>query len=169
MAFYTEATGNGKGETFEGAESRALLLEAGDLLQKCKHTARSIKIWRPSRSLSNPQLGLEPPSRETPDIMVTLYLQYFESAHRILHIPSFWADYRRYWNDLHNAPNELRLKILLVIGIGSSLHKQENTDIGFRKMVHRWVYAAQAWLSGPLEKDRLSVSALQIDCLAILA
>lgn len=101
--------------------------------------------------------------------MVTLYLQSFESTHRILHIPSFWGEYQRYWNDPHNAPNELRLKVLLVIGIGSSLHKQENLDIGFRTMVHRWVYAAQAWLSGPLEKDRLSVSALQIDCLTILA
>ncbi|CAI7672477.1 unnamed protein product [Penicillium viridicatum] len=169
LEFYTEATGKGKGETFKGAETKALLVQAGDLLQKCKHTARSIKTWRPSRSLSNPQLGLELPSREISDMMVNLYLQSFESTHRILHIPSFRADYQRYWNNPHNASSELRLKILLVIGIGSSLHKEENSDIGFRKSVHRWVYAAQAWLSGPLEKDRLSVSALQIDCLTILA
>ena len=169
MAFYSEAIGKGKGETFKGAETKALVVQVGDLLQECKHTARRIKTWRPSRSLSNPQLGLELPSREISDIMVTLYLQSFESTHRILHIPSFWFDYQRYWNDPQNASNELRLKVLLVIGIGSSLHKEENTDIGFRKMVHRWVYAAQAWLSGPLEKDRLSVSALQIDCLTILA
>ncbi|KAJ5848002.1 hypothetical protein N7455_011959 [Penicillium solitum] len=169
LAFYTEATGKGEGKTFKGAETKALLVQVGDLLQKCKHTARSIKTWRPSRSLSNPQLGLEFPSREISDMMVTLYLQSFESTHRILHIPSFWADYRRYWDDPHNASNELRLKILLVIGIGSSLQKEEITEIGFRKAVHRWVYAAQAWLSGPLEKDRLSVSALQIDCLTIIA
>lgn len=169
MAFYSEATGKGKGETFKGAETKALAVQVGDLLQKCKHTARRSKTWRPSRSLSNPQLGLELPSREISDNMVTLYLQSFESTHRILHIPSFRVDYQRYWNDPQNASNELRLKVLLVIGIGSSLHKEEDTDIGFRKMVHRWVYAAQAWLSGPLEKDRLSVSALQIDCLTILA
>ncbi|KOS45463.1 hypothetical protein ACN38_g3579 [Penicillium nordicum] len=169
LAFYTEATGKGNGETFKSAETKALLVQVGDLLRKCKHTARSIKTWRPSRSLSNPQFGLELPSREISDRMVALYLQSFESTHRIVHTPSFWVDYRRYWNNPHNVPNELRLKILLVVGIGSSLHKQENTDIGFRKSVHRWVYAAQAWLSGPLEKDRLSVSALQIDCLTILA
>ncbi|CAG8904591.1 unnamed protein product [Penicillium egyptiacum] len=169
VAFYAEAIGKGNGETFKGAEIKHLLVQSGDLLQKCKHTARSIKIWRPSRSLSNPQLGLKPPSRDISDIMVTLYMQSFESTHRILHIPSFWAEYQRYWNDLHNAPNELRLKVLLVIGIGSSLHKQENADIGFQIAVHQWVYAAQAWLSGPLEKDRLSISALQIDCLTILA
>ena len=115
-------------------------------------------------SPSNPLLGLELPSRKISDILVTLYLKSFESTHRILHIPSFWVDYQRYWNDPQNASNELRLTVLLIIDIGSSLHKEENTDIGFRKMVHRWVHAAQAWLSGTLEKDRLSVSALQIDC-----
>ncbi|KAK7717699.1 hypothetical protein SLS64_003194 [Diaporthe eres] len=36
-------------------------------------------------------------------------------------------------------------------------------------MVHQWIYAAQNWLSGPLEKDRLSISGLQIYCLTILA
>lgn len=102
------------------------------------------------------------------DAMASLYVQFFESTHRILHIPSFWTDYHKFWNNPENAPTELRLKILLVVGIGSSLHK-EITNIRFRHTVHCWVYAAQSWLSGPLEKDRLSISALQIDCLTILA
>ncbi|KAJ6118238.1 hypothetical protein N7471_013705 [Penicillium samsonianum] len=100
--------------------------------------------------------------------MVNLYLGAFESTHRILHIPSFWADYHKFWNNTANASTELRLKVLLVIGIGSSIYK-DDIDIGFRHTVHRWIYAAQAWLSGPVEKDRLSISALQIDCLTILA
>ena len=100
--------------------------------------------------------------------MANLYLRAFESTQRILHIPSFWTDYHKFWNNPENASTELRLKILLVIGIGSSIHK-EDIDVGFRHTVNRWVYAAQSWLSGPLEKDRLSISALQIDCLTILA
>jgi hypothetical protein len=36
-------------------------------------------------------------------------------------------------------------------------------------MVHQWIYAAQTWLSGPLEKDRLNISGIQIYCLTILA
>lgn len=36
-------------------------------------------------------------------------------------------------------------------------------------MVHQWIYTAQAWLSGPLEKDRLNINGLQIHCLTILA
>jgi hypothetical protein len=36
-------------------------------------------------------------------------------------------------------------------------------------LVQQWIYAAQTWLSGPLEKDRLDISGLQVYCLSILA
>ncbi|KAJ5095002.1 hypothetical protein N7532_007293 [Penicillium argentinense] len=110
--------------------------------------------------------------------MSNTYLNYFESTNRILHIPTYWAEYKKYWNDPQSASTELRLKLLLVIGIGSSIYwsttyrlaiSREDEACEFHKRVHRWVYAAQAWLAGPLEKDRLSVSALQIDCLTVLA
>ncbi|CAG8250370.1 unnamed protein product [Penicillium salamii] len=142
--------------------------EVGDLLRRSKDIARRFKAWRPSRSSMNPQIDLVTPPRDQADIMANLYLGSFESTHRVLHIPSFWAEYETFWDNPASASIELRLKILLVIGIGSSIHP-DGTDIGFRHTVHRWVYAAQAWLSGPLEKDRLGISALQIDCLTIIA
>jgi hypothetical protein len=49
------------------------------------------------------------------------------------------------------------------------LQKHEEKDVEFRNMVHQWVYAAQTWLSGPLEKDRLNLTGLQVYCLTILA
>jgi hypothetical protein len=39
-----------------------------------------------------------------------------------------------------------------------------NTDL-----VQQWIYAAQTWFSGPLEKDRLDITGLQIQCLTMLA
>jgi hypothetical protein len=41
--------------------------------------------------------------------------------------------------------------------------------VNFRSRVQRWLHAAKIWLSGPLEKDRLSISGIQIHCLTILA
>ena len=116
-----------------------------------------------------PGLILAPPPRETADAMSTLYFQSFESTYRILHRPSFWAEYERYWDDPGSASTSLRLKVLLVIAIGSSLHEQDDADSEFRNQVYQWIYAAQTWLSGPLEKDRLSFGGLQIHCLMILA
>ncbi len=66
---------------------------------------------------------------------------------------------------------DLRHKVLLTIGIGSSLYQhgdaaalQRNADL-----VQQWINAAQIWLSGLLEKERLDVTAMQVYCLAMLA
>ncbi|OJK04738.1 hypothetical protein ASPACDRAFT_49133 [Aspergillus aculeatus ATCC 16872] len=81
----------------------------------------SIKIGRPSRGFLPAGLASVPPARETADAMVELYLSTFESAQRILHIPTFRAEYRRYWDEPGDITPTLRRKVLLVIGIGSSL------------------------------------------------
>lgn len=155
-------------ETFD-FETTSLLVQTGTYLKKCKALGRAIKVGRPSRTLSNPGFVLAPPSREVADTMVSLYLKSFESTLRVLHVPSFWAEYQRFWDNPDGVKAGLRLKILLVIGLGSSLSDYGDNNPEFRGMVHNWVYAAQAWLSGPLEKDRLDTTGLQVHCLAISA
>lgn len=58
-----------------------------------------------------------------------------------------------------------------MVGIGSSLYDHGDGAAALRNvdLVQQWIYAAQTWLSGPLEKDRLDISGLQIFCLTILA
>ncbi|KAJ5955155.1 Transcription factor [Penicillium viridicatum] len=114
-------------------------------------------------------LTFAPPSRELADTMVDLYCTSFESVYRIIHVPSFRSEYQRYWDNPESATASQCLKILLEISIGSSLHDYGNTTTGLRQKVQQWVHAAQAWLSGPLEKDRLDVTGLQVYCLVILA
>jgi hypothetical protein len=168
---YSEMIGKGSGKVpYKTSETASLVAQSGELIQKCKDAAKNIKGSRPSRSHgSSHETGLPP--RETSDSMVDLYFSSFESTHRILHGPSFRAEYQRYWDRPDNAPTELRLKILLVIGLGSSLHDYQTTDDALNNadLVHRWICAAQIWLSGPLEKDRLTIDGLQIYCLTILA
>lgn len=101
--------------------------------------------------------------------MAALYFQSFESTHRILHEPTFWRVYERFWSSPESASGILRLQVLLVIAIGSSLAPHVESDSGLRQQVHQWIYAAETWLSGPLEKDRLNISGLQIHCLVMLA
>ncbi|KAL9621514.1 MAG: hypothetical protein Q9160_004044 [Pyrenula sp. 1 TL-2023] len=169
ITYFHEVLGNAGGSWFQDPDTRPLVVEAGGLLYKCKVLAREMKSERPTRRLSHPGLDPVPPSRTTADTMVQLYFQYYESTHRILHVPTFWIDYERYWENPESAPMGLRFIILLVIAIGSSLFEHIDQEGEFRSMVHRWVYAAQTWLSGPLEKDRLNVTGLQVHCLTILA
>lgn len=168
VACYAETTGNSVGEaSFQSAETKALINRIGVLLQKCKDTSRRIKVGRPHDHFSSPELSLTNLSREVADKMVAAYFQSFESTHRILHMPSFMKEYWVFWDHPDSVATDVRFKILLVIAIGSSLH--ENTDTGLRDMIYQWVHAAQTWLSGPLKKDRLEISGLQVYCLTIIA
>ncbi|KAI0387465.1 hypothetical protein F5Y04DRAFT_4916 [Hypomontagnella monticulosa] len=169
VACYIAAANSSKDPSSQETELGALYAQLWNLSQKCKNLARSIKLARPSRWLSYPEFDLSPPSREVADAMATLYFRSFESTHRILHEPTFWSEYQRYWDHPESVTPSSRLRILLVIGIGSSLSEHADLETAFRGMVQQWIYAAQTWLSGPLEKDRLDVPGIQLFCLTILA
>ncbi|GAW12367.1 hypothetical protein ANO14919_017330 [Xylariales sp. No.14919] len=166
---FAEACGGGESTSLQSDEKKALAVEIDDLYKKCKRIAKNLKVNRPSRCLSSPRPPLEPPPREIADDMVVVYFRCFEPSHRILHEPSFWAEYRRLWEDPESVSTGQRLKILLVVGIGSSLYDESGPDSELRNKVQQWIYTAQAWLSGPLEKDRLDIHGLQIHCLTVLA
>jgi hypothetical protein len=172
IACYSEMIGrDSKEPAFQTPEVAALITEAGEYLRKCKVRAKSIKVGRPTRGLPPPGYGLNPPSRDVADAIANLYFASFESTHRILHAPTFWAEYQKFWEQPDAAAPDLRLKVLLVIGIGSSLYDHGDAAATHRNIetVHQWIYAAQMWLSGPLEKDRLNMTGLQIYCLTLLA
>ncbi|ATY63521.1 C6 zinc finger domain [Cordyceps militaris] len=151
--------------------AKTVLADAAEVLQKCKRLARSSKIWRPSRLFGMQGYDLIPPSRQVADAMATEYFTYYESTIRILHIPSFWKLYDGFWKSESTATMETRLIILLVIAIGTSLQDRSETSPAIPSIaqIHQWIYAAQTWLAGPLEKDRLDTGGLQIYCLLIVA
>jgi hypothetical protein len=171
ISCYSEIVGKDSGRAaYRTPETASLVAQCGALIRECKDAAKNIKASRPSRSRGSPhEIGI--PHRDVSDAMTNLYFSFFESTHRILHGPSFRKEYERYWDHPDNAPPELRLKILLVIGLGSSLHDHKSMAdaLSNADVVHGWICAAQSWLSGPLEKDRLTIDGLQIYCLTLLA
>jgi hypothetical protein len=103
------------------------------------------------------------------DSLTQKYVTRFESAFRILHVPSFWAEYDRYWTNPIEASDVLKFKIQLVAAIGSSLFEETPETARIHSSARQSLYAVQNWLAGPMEKDRLSISGLQVQCLLILA
>ena len=61
--------------------------------------------------------------------------------------------------------NTLTLRLLL----GSCLIREPAGLIDLRPTAMGWIYLAQAWLSAPFHKSRLSYTALQLHCLILLA
>jgi hypothetical protein len=91
---------------------------------------------------------------------------------RVLHVPSFWSEWEHYWADPAEAMDVTTLKVQLVIAIGSGLSGVEELPSSSRdahQSACRWVFAAQDWLAAPLEKDRLNLDCIQIQCLLLLA
>ncbi|KAM0246009.1 hypothetical protein ACHAP5_004980 [Fusarium lateritium] len=158
-------------EAFKDAEVALVVTQAGDFYTKCKTLAKIIKLTRPTRGLLSSPEFLIPPSRETSDLMVDLYFKSFESSHRILHQPTFLAEYREYWDHPESVTDSQRLTILLVIATGSSIFGHTSPEEALRNtaMVHQWIYASETWLAGPLEKDRVDLAGLQLYCLTLLA
>lgn len=68
-----------------------------------------------------------------------------------------------------NVPDAVKFKIQLVIALGCSIYHESDKLDQVYSAACQWVCAAQAWLSAPLEKDRIGISGLQIQCLLILA
>ncbi|KAF4334014.1 C6 zinc finger domain protein [Fusarium beomiforme] len=174
LACWVEIMGkssSGSSHEFQDPAVASVVVQAGDFLARCKAMAKNIKLSRPTRGLSSCTDFLVPPPRETCDIMVDLYFNSFESSHRILHRPSFMADYKRYWDHPESVTDPLRLTVLLVIATGSSIfnHAAPEEAIRNAELVHHWIYASETWLAGPLEKDRVDLAGLQIYCLTLLA
>jgi Fungal specific transcription factor domain len=151
----------------DNENTRQLKWKIRDLLQKCKFLAKGIKTSRPTRCLMSPEPALL--GKEFADKMARLYISRFESVFRILHIPSFWTEYEQYWRDPADAADGVKFTIQLVIAIGCSLYRDPLDSDQVCSAMSQWVYAAQAWLSAPMEKDRLSIRGLQVQCLLILA
>ncbi|KAM3510961.1 hypothetical protein MY11210_005427 [Beauveria gryllotalpidicola] len=135
-------------------DAKTVLVDAAEVLQKCKRLARSSKLWRPSRLFGMQGYDLMPPSRQVADVMATEYFAYFESTIRILHIPSFWQLYDQYWKFQESATMETQLLVLIVVAIGSSLQdrSEASTAVPSIAQIHQWIYAAQTWLAGELRR-----------------
>lgn len=139
------------------------------LFHKCKQLAQKLKQNDPARSLTQSGSSLSLSRKGWADQMAQLYFTRFESAFRILHAPSFWAEYDEFWKSPKDSSMALQCKVKLVIAIGSSVYRDAADVDSVRWNSSRWVHEVQTWVSGPIRKDRISLSGLQVQCLLILA
>ena len=150
-------------------ESTSPSLEIHDLLQKCKSAARTAKAQRRCKLLSSSELRDSIPPRPVSDSLVQLYLETLEPIHRILHIPTFKKEYSQFWENGDTSNNTFFFKLILVLAIGTCFYELDSYHRDLRAQARQWIFATQAWLSGPFEKSRLNLSGLQINCLLFLA
>lgn len=150
-------------------EIRSLRLEIEQLFNQCKFTAQVRKMSRPSRCFPPVTVVVAAPLREEAEQMGQLYFARLESSFRILHSPSYWVEHKQYYDNPESGSLTSLLKIQLVTAIGMGLQEEYASNAQKRVAALQWTLPAQSWVSGLLEKNRLSVDGFQVQCLLILA
>ncbi|KAL7822612.1 N-terminal binuclear Zn cluster-containing/DNA binding domain-containing protein [Trichoderma gracile] len=134
-------------------------------LGRCKALGRKIKKNR-LKPLSSTNLGAQIPERELADVLVENYLRTFEGVFRVVHIPTFRAEYERFWDRNHRSNESFAILLQLVMALGAALY---DDVFSLRPMATQWIFEAQMWLMMPPEKKRMNFEGIQIQCLLLLA
>ncbi|KAK7955948.1 C6 transcription factor [Apiospora aurea] len=126
------------------------------LLHQNKLLARTIKAQRmPELTF---KFGLKIPPREIADQLVNGYLRTFETVYRVLHVPSFKAEYEKYWASPESVSQAFVIQMQLVMAAGAGVYDDVHS---MRKAAIAWVYEAQCWLMTPPLKSKLTITGLQ--------
>lgn len=134
-------------------------------LGECKKLGRLIKSYR-MPVLTSTSLGDSFVSHGISDHLLEIYLSTFELTHRVLHIPSFRREYARFRDNPGSVSQSFKMQLQLCLAIGASMRDSHFT---LRDMAVRWVYEARLWLILPSDKDRISVTGVQVMCLLQIA
>jgi hypothetical protein len=106
------------------------------------------------------------PPEETTLRLVDAYFRTFESVYRILHRPTFWDRYRKYWENPNGADPAFVVQLQLCMAIGTCF---QDDVVALRRSAAQWIHEAQVWLVSPAEKSLVSFAGLQAMCLLHLA
>lgn len=142
-----------------------------DEIKALEDRARSNKVS--SRVLSVPYLRSLLPGRITIDLLVRKYIETFETTYRILHIPTFWADYAAFWDSPSGSNVEMEAILLAILAcvLCTSTHDNTRYDPNgstFRSKAIIWIKACEAWLRRQSNKHR-TLATIQVRTLRLLA
>lgn len=145
--------------------------EVYKLTHKCKAASREIKaqdkISLHMHIASHPSDHVPP--REMADKLVQSYMQTFGSIYRVLHIPKFQEEYESYWsNPQMRSQAHVVAKLLLVMAIGTVFQPRQEAFV-LRSSALQWIYVAHTWVTTPVDKCRLSIEVIQLQCLLVFA
>ncbi|KAI1799206.1 hypothetical protein F4811DRAFT_545069 [Daldinia bambusicola] len=127
------------------------------------------------KKFTEPDLGLESllPSKEETDSLIAVYLDQFEQLHRIVHVPTFKAEYETFWDSSKTNTASFTALVLSMISVSCCLDMQaSNKFVGIKsssiQMAEKWVKACDEWYWRQSQKHRKLVH-YQIACLLYLA
>jgi hypothetical protein len=114
------------------------------------------------------------PERSIVDVQAALYFQTMETTYRILHEPSFWAEYHQFWEQQSNDKERIGFAVMLVltVAITKCLTPKDDVFIGDttadRQNASNLIDVCESWISQQPRK-RITLAFFQLHCLMLLA
>ncbi|EAW12954.1 fungal specific transcription factor domain-containing protein [Aspergillus clavatus NRRL 1] len=144
--------------------------EFASIFKDCRQLRQVIKDQESVR-LNHPVPDLlgTLPAQSVCEVLVNAYFRTFEPIYRVIHVPSFWKEYRQLWTQPQSTPTHFLMKLVLILALGTTFYPDRNNRVHLRRLAHTWIYAAQWWLVGPSEKSTVNLDGLQVGCLLLLA
>ena len=139
------------------------------LFNKCKTASKALKAHRIDTIPTLLEVKSSLPYRGVTDRLVQFYLQTFEPLYRILHVPSFQAQYEQFWDRPNDVADEFLVILVLVMAVGLCFEEESSVGLDVRSQIRLWTNAARSYVSRPLEKRRLDLDMIRIHCLLLLA
>ncbi|KAJ5517395.1 hypothetical protein N7527_008955 [Penicillium freii] len=144
--------------------------EFAGIFKDCRHLRQTMKAQESVRlNHPVPDILSTLPTQAVCDILVDAYLRTFEFIYRVIHIPSFWEEYRRFWTQPQSTSTHFLMQLVLILALGTTFYPDRSKRVNLRRLAHTWIYAAQWWLVGPSEKSTVNLEGLQVGCLLLLA
>ncbi|KAL4983795.1 hypothetical protein BDW68DRAFT_194107 [Aspergillus falconensis] len=121
------------------------------------------------------------PGRALADYLVSLYFSTYETALRVVHVPSFQQEWTNFWDatsrhsDKSWATEILLVKALTMMACascladGKSLEAVGSDRASLSHLCHDWVHAVAAWLGPIPDHARLNLDVTQVKCLLLMA
>ena len=152
-------------EIYEGST----LGKVQDDIKNLEDRVRTTKKTNQVLSISNLHSLL--PDRPTVDLLIKQYLETFETTYRVVHVPSFLADYEHFWDLEKRSDFSALLLAILACVLCTSTHEASRHNPNgsiFRSKAIVWIKACEAWLKKQSNKHRTLIS-IQVRCLRLLA
>jgi hypothetical protein len=139
-----------------------------------RRKAQKKEVERNTQGSDAEILGLLP-EKSVVDAKVALYFQAFESTYRILHEPTFWDEYRTFWEQRQggDVTSSFTTILILIIALTKCLAPNDmNVFMGDssadRETASDLIEACDAWLQRQSRKH-LTLHFFQLQCLSLLA
>lgn len=113
------------------------------------------------------------PQKNIADQLVQIYVENLETVYRVLHLPSFWEEYSKFWSAPQEGRPAFAALLLLILATTYCVRERDSSmfrgdsSVG-RETAIMWIRTCDSWLQSQSQKHT-NMAVFQIHCLSFIA